>query len=60
MNKHDLARRLARKSHRSRAEAADAVDRLVHDMLKDLKRPPVKRPPERSSSAGVIDPKGKT
>lgn len=38
MNKLDLARRLARKSHRSRGEAADDVDTLVYRMLKELKR----------------------
>jgi hypothetical protein len=38
MNKLDLARRFAREWHRSRGKAADAVDRLVYDILKDLKR----------------------
>jgi hypothetical protein len=38
MNKLDLARHLARRSHRSRAQAADDVDSLVHRMLKDLKQ----------------------
>jgi hypothetical protein len=37
MNKLELARRLARESHRSRAQAADDVDALVHRMIKDLK-----------------------
>ncbi|MBV9612519.1 MAG: hypothetical protein JO091_08605 [Acidobacteriaceae bacterium] len=37
MNKLDLARRLARKWHRSRGQAADDVDSLVYEMLKDLK-----------------------
>ena len=37
MNKVDLALRLARKSHRSRAQAADQVDTLVYEILKDLK-----------------------
>jgi len=38
VNKLDLARRLARKSHRSRGEAADEVDNLVYHILKDLKQ----------------------
>jgi hypothetical protein len=38
MNKLDLARRLARELHRSRAEAADDVDNLVYRILKDLKQ----------------------
>ncbi len=40
MNKDELTKRLARESHRSRAEAADDVDTLVYRILKDLKRPP--------------------
>ncbi len=40
MNKDELSRRLARESHRSKAEASDSVDKLVHRLLKDLKRPP--------------------
>jgi hypothetical protein len=39
MNKQELAERLAKQSHRSRAEAADAVDKLVYQILKDLQRP---------------------
>jgi hypothetical protein len=39
MNKQELAERLAKQSHRSRAEAADAVDKLVYQILKDLPRP---------------------
>jgi nucleoid DNA-binding protein len=39
MNKKDLARLLARQSHRSRAQAADAVDTLLHRLLMDLKKP---------------------
>jgi nucleoid DNA-binding protein len=39
VNKKDLARRLAKESHRSRAQAADVVDSLVHKLLMDLKRP---------------------
>jgi len=38
MNKLDLARLFARRSHRSQAQAADEVDSLVHEMLKDLKQ----------------------
>jgi hypothetical protein len=39
MNKQELAERLAKQSHRSRAEAADAVDKFVYQILKDLPRP---------------------
>ena len=38
MDKLDLAQRLARKVHTSRAQAADDVDMLVYRILKDLKR----------------------
>jgi nucleoid DNA-binding protein len=38
MKKTDLAARLARKSRISRAEAADQLDRLIHDILRDLRR----------------------
>ncbi|MGH9583493.1 MAG: hypothetical protein ACRD4O_11205 [Bryobacteraceae bacterium] len=38
MDKKDLARRLARESHRSRAQAADELDALLHSIFKDLKR----------------------
>ncbi|HZS57165.1 MAG TPA: hypothetical protein VFA65_22365 [Bryobacteraceae bacterium] len=38
MNKKDLARRLAKESHRSRAQAADDVDTLIHRLLMDLKK----------------------
>lgn len=38
MNKLDLARWLAREAHRSRAQAADEVDKLVYKLLKDFKR----------------------
>jgi hypothetical protein len=37
MNKLDLARSLAKQSHRSQAKAADDVDTLVHRLIKDLK-----------------------
>jgi hypothetical protein len=37
MNKLDLARSLAKLSHRSHAKAADDVDTLVHRLIKDLK-----------------------
>jgi nucleoid DNA-binding protein len=39
MNKQELAERLAKQSHRSRAEAADAVDNLVYEIIKDLQKP---------------------
>jgi nucleoid DNA-binding protein len=37
MRKQELARRLARKTGVSRAEAADQVDRLVNDVLMKLR-----------------------
>ena len=37
MNKKQLAERLAKQSHRSRGQAADSVDKLVHGLLKDLR-----------------------
>ena len=39
MNKQELAERLAKQSHRSRAEAADEVDKLIYQILKDLQKP---------------------
>ncbi|MBV9405622.1 MAG: hypothetical protein JO211_09785 [Acidobacteriaceae bacterium] len=54
MNKLDLARRLARKWHRSRGQAADDVDSLVYEMLKDLKgsvRKPALKKVEHPSAA---------
>lgn len=50
MNKLDLARTLARLSHRSRAQAADDVDTLVYQMLKDLKEQPKRRVKSRHPS----------
>lgn len=38
MNKLDLAQRLAREARRSRAQAADEVDKLVYKLLKDFRR----------------------
>jgi nucleoid DNA-binding protein len=38
MNKGELANRLARETHRSKAAAADEVDRVVHQILKNLRR----------------------
>ncbi len=37
MKKTELARRLARKRHITRAEAADQLDRVVHDILRRLR-----------------------
>ena len=37
MKKAELARRLARQTHRSEAAAADEVDRVVHDILTRLR-----------------------
>jgi len=38
MKKHDLASRLARQARVSRAAAADRLDRMIHDILAELKR----------------------
>jgi nucleoid DNA-binding protein len=38
MKKADIARRLARETGISRAEAADQLDRVVHDILHKLKQ----------------------
>ncbi len=38
MRKQDLAARLARKARLSRAAAADRLDRIIHDILAELKR----------------------
>lgn len=37
MNKRQLAERLAKQAHTSRAKAADDVDSLVYGLLKDMK-----------------------
>jgi hypothetical protein len=60
VNKQELARLLARQSHRSCAQAADYVDTLVHRLIKGSKHPPVKPTEERSAAAGASTPKGKT
>lgn len=60
VNKLDLARSLAKKSHRSQAKAADAVDSLVYQLLKDLKRTPsVSRAGKSASGFGISLPKAK-
>ncbi len=38
MKKLDIAERLARKARLPRAVAADRLDRLIHDILAELKR----------------------
>ena len=38
MKKQDLATRLARKSRTSTAAAADRLDRMIHDIIAELKR----------------------
>jgi nucleoid DNA-binding protein len=38
MKKQDIAVRLARKARVSRATAADRLDRLIHDILAELRR----------------------
>ncbi|HMF79587.1 MAG TPA: hypothetical protein VK604_28250 [Bryobacteraceae bacterium] len=56
MNKDELAKRLARESHRSLAEAADDVDTLVYRLLKGLKRPPAIVRKERVKSVAAPFP----
>jgi hypothetical protein len=58
VNKQELARLLARQSHRSCAQAADYVDALVHRLIKGSK-PPVQPSEERSAAAGASIPKVK-
>ena len=38
MRKRELSEQLARQSHLSKAEAADRVDRVIHDLVKRLRR----------------------
>jgi nucleoid DNA-binding protein len=38
MTKNDLARRLAKQSRLPKAVAADQLDRVVHDILKNLRQ----------------------
>jgi nucleoid DNA-binding protein len=56
MNKHDLAQLLAKQSHRSRGKAADAVDALVHRLLKDLKTPKPLSTPASSKRKAPREP----
>jgi hypothetical protein len=56
MNKDELTKRVARESHRSRAEAADFVDKLVYRLLKDLKRPPATTRKDLSKAAPKAKP----
>ena len=37
MNKSDLASKLAKQSHLSKAEAADQLDRVVHQIISNLR-----------------------
>jgi nucleoid DNA-binding protein len=37
MNKSELATRLAKRTHLSKAEAADQLDRVVHDIVFNLR-----------------------
>jgi len=60
VNKQELARLLARQSHRSCAQAADYVDALVHRLIKGSKHPPEKAAAEQSAAAGASIPKAKT
>jgi hypothetical protein len=56
MNKQELAERLAKQSHRSRAEAADAVDKLIYQLLKDLQRPSEDRAKDKSAGLPKLPP----
>jgi hypothetical protein len=63
MNKLDLAQRLAREANRSRAQAADEVDRLVYKLLKDFRRSadksnrePVKHPSDLTGAQSKATP----
>jgi nucleoid DNA-binding protein len=38
MNKSELATRLAKQTHRSKAEAADQLDRVVHQIISNLRK----------------------
>ena len=38
MRKQDIAARLARKARLTRAAAADRLDRIIHDILAELKK----------------------
>jgi nucleoid DNA-binding protein len=38
MKKPDIAKQLARRSRVSQAEAADRLDRVLHDILSDLRK----------------------
>jgi len=53
MTKSELAKRLARQTRLSRAEAADQLDRLVHQIVSNLRRgQPVRLPGLGSFSPG--------
>jgi hypothetical protein len=52
VKKKHLIELFARISRRSPARAADEIDRLVYQMLKDLRRPSVRTPRERFTAAG--------
>jgi len=60
VNKLDLARTLARVSHRSRAQAADDVDKLVYQMLKNRRQPskPRVKLKQQAPVASGYTPKG--
>jgi hypothetical protein len=59
MNKQELARLLARQSHRSYAQAADCVDWLVHRLIKGAKQPPDSTSKGQSAAAVASTPKAK-
>ncbi len=54
MNKRELAARLAKQSHTSKAKAADDVDSLVYGLLKDLKQ--TSKQPEKAPDSNPPKP----
>ena len=51
MNKRQLAERLAKQAHTSRAKAADDVDTLVYGLLKEIKEATKKTTTSEASAA---------
>jgi uncharacterized protein (DUF2345 family) len=60
VNRLDLARSLAKKSHRSQAKAADAVDNLVYHLLKQLKHHPTTGQKTKQPSERIARPRAET
>lgn len=55
MNKRELAERLAKQAHKSRAKAADEVDSLVYGLLKEMKQT-AKKPDDVAVAAAPKPP----